>query len=213
MENAIKTKWAVGDVVYAASTDRKTEKLPCPDCKGSRKWKAVSPAGAEHEFNCPRCSTSYMSNNDLRLAYNVATPRVRKLTIGSIEYRSVGIGGGPPETRYMCKETGIGSGSVYGDDDLFATEERALARAVTLAHQQDESNIKNDKYWHGRLEISDYQLGDAQAEAAKRDLRRFSDKVREAAYEISSAIDMEDDLKAAVCAAFATLGHQLVDPA
>lgn len=202
MATDIKTKFAVGDVVWAASVDRETKKLPCPDCKDSRKWKAVSPAGAEHEINCPRCSTNYMGNSDLRLTYSVATPRVRKLTVGSVEYHSVGFGGGPPETKYMCHETGIGSGQVYNDDDLYTSEEAALARANVLAKLADEVSIKGDTYWHGRLEVSDYQLCDAQYEAVKRDLRKLQDDVRWLLSDVREACAHSRDLKADIAKAF-----------
>lgn len=204
MATEIKTKFAVGDVVYAASVDRETKRLPCPDCKGSRKWKVVSPAGAEHEIGCPRCSTNYMANSDLRLTYTVATPRVRKLTIGSVEYRSVGIGGGPAETRYMCRETGVGSGQVYSDDDLHSSEEAAMARAEVKAKITDEASIKGDTYWHGRLEVSDFQLVDARYEAASQDLRRLQANVRHLVQDVREALEHSRDLKSDVAEAFAS---------
>lgn len=213
MATEIKTKFAVGDVVFLASTDTKVEKLPCPDCKGSRKWKAVSPAGAEHEINCPRCSTSYRSDQALALTYNKATPLVRALTIGSVQYRSVGHMGGPAEVTYMCRETGIGSGTVYDEKNLHATQEEAEARANVLAAERDESNIKRDQYWHGRLDISDYQLGDARAEAAKRDLSALKTNVRYAADLVREAIAEKADLKDAVNTAFAELGQEILEDA
>ncbi|WP_380778030.1 hypothetical protein [Sphingomonas sp. R86520] len=57
--------FAIGETVYVASVERQTEKLPCPDCLGAKKWAVLSPAGGEFTTDCPRCSKSYYGNRDL----------------------------------------------------------------------------------------------------------------------------------------------------
>jgi hypothetical protein len=46
------------------------------------------------------------------------------------------------EITYMCKETGIGSGTVYYENRLFSTYEKAL-NFVENANEQ----LKNGKHW------------------------------------------------------------------
>lgn len=36
----IETKFSIGDVVYYATTTTETKEHECPDCLGTRKWKA-----------------------------------------------------------------------------------------------------------------------------------------------------------------------------
>lgn len=160
------TKYSVGDVVYRASTTTISKKHPCPDCKGARKWKVTSPAGGEYEFACPRCSARYNNDRDLTLDYSQFTPSVIKLTIGSVQYNSA------PSSydygaRYMCVETGIGSGSVYIETDLFPSEAEALVAAQAKANEQNATTEWVVTRYNKSLEISDYQLDSAILKKAK----------------------------------------------
>lgn len=169
----ITTKYSVGDTVFYSATNTERKKHPCPDCKGSGKWAAQSPAGSEYSFACPRCSASYNSDRDLTLDYSAAVPSVRHLTIGSIQYNSH-YGSYDHGARYMCNETGVGGGSVYNESDLFETE----AEALTAAHAKaDETNSTSEwivKLYNKTLNISDYELHSAAMNAAKEEKRRAS---------------------------------------
>ena len=107
----LKTKFSIGDAVYHASTTTTKKQHPCPDCLGSRKWSATSPAGGSYQFGCPRCGGGYRSEDALSLDYTQFVPIVRKLTIGSVR---VDTSDNRP-VSYMCRETGVGSGSVYAE--------------------------------------------------------------------------------------------------
>ena len=124
-------KYAIGDVVYLPAIDWITDTLPCPDCHGTRTWKATSPAGEEHTIACPRCTDQYArsSRNDLpSLKVTRHTPRAKRLTIGSITVKTHPYK--PQEAvEYMANETGIGSGSLYYETNLFPDEASALAKA------------------------------------------------------------------------------------
>jgi hypothetical protein len=154
---AIETKFSIGDVVYYASTTTTQKQHPCPDCKGERKWKAISPAGGEYSFNCPRCSSSYRANDELSLAYAASVPLVQKLTIGSVKYDSHP-GSGRSPAQYMCRETGVGGGTIYDEARLFATEEGAQRAAEAMAAHQDQTTGWIVKQYNKSLSISDYQL-------------------------------------------------------
>lgn len=162
----IETKYSVGDVVYFASTVSTKKRHNCPDCLGTRKWSAKSPAGGEFEFACPRCSASYQSDRDLSLDYTAYEPTASRVTIGSIQVNTAP-GSYDHGNRYMCVETGIGSGSIYDEDRLFETEDEALAAAQALA---DEQNAKTEwivQLYNKTLSLSDYQIESAKLKLAE----------------------------------------------
>lgn len=156
----ITTKYSVGDTVFYASTETERRQHPCPDCKGSRQWKALSPAGGEYSFACPRCGGGYSGHSDLSLAYTAHVPAVRRLTVGSVQYNSAP-GAYDSGARYMCVETGIGSGSVYSESDLFEDETTARQVAEIKAKESDQSVEWVAKLYDKTLAVSDYQLENA----------------------------------------------------
>jgi hypothetical protein len=169
----ITTKYSIGDKVFHASLTTERRQHPCPDCKGEKKWSAKSPAGMEYTFACPRCSANYNNDRDLMLDYSAYTPLVGWLTIGSIQYNTAK-GSYDEGARYMCQETGIGSGTVYNESDLFPTEEDALGAAKIKA---DLANAKTEwvvKQYDKALKVSDYQLDSATLKLASEAKSRAS---------------------------------------
>lgn len=180
----IETKYSIGDTVFFAGTTTTRKQHPCPDCNGLRKWKAISPAGGEYEFSCPRCSASYNADRDLTLDYTAHVPLVTRLTIGSVQYNSAP-GSYDHGARYMCAETGIGSGSVYDENRLFKSEVEALRAAEAMAKLADTSLEWCAKQYNKTLEISDYQLEHAMMKEAK----DFRSKVGSLFWNISDLFD------------------------
>ncbi|MDR7032396.1 hypothetical protein [Mesorhizobium sp. BE184] len=164
------TKYSVGDVVYHASTTSEKKRHPCPDCLGTTKWKATSPAGGEYEFACPRCAAQYNSDRDLMLDYSAFVPYVQKLTIGSIQVNTAK-GAYDEGARYMCLETGIGGGSVYDEARLFPSEDEATAAAQAIADGQNVSVDWVAKLYDKTLRVCDYQLENAALKQAADDKR------------------------------------------
>jgi hypothetical protein len=158
------TKYAVGDAVYRAGMVDEHRQHPCPDCQGSGKWKATSPAGNEYEFGCPRCTARYRSDDSLSLDYRVYVPHVTRLTIGSVRVDTADPTRSP---SYMCVETGVGSGSVYYEGDLFLTEEEALRAADIKAKAASATTEWMAKRYDKSLVISDYQLESGALKVAK----------------------------------------------
>lgn len=154
------TKYSIGDKVFCARTVTERKKHPCPDCKGSREWRAMSPAGGEYTFGCPRCAAQYNSDRDMTLDYSAHVPSVSCLTIGSIQVNTEK-GAYDEGARYMCVETGIGSGSVYNESDLFNTEEEARSEAQTRADSLNSTVEWIATLYNKTLSISDYQLENA----------------------------------------------------
>ena len=116
MNNIPTPRFAIGDTVYWPDVVQETVVLPCPDCNGTKKWEAVSPIGERFPMPCPRCSTVQA---ELRTYKFKGT--VRALTIGSVRLDT----GSADPVEYMCEETGIGSGTIYRESRLGATEEEA----------------------------------------------------------------------------------------
>lgn len=165
----ITTKYSINDVVFWASTQRETKQHPCPDCLGSRKWKAISPAGSEYDFQCPRCSARYTSNDKLSLQYAEFGPHVRTLTIGSVRIDTASHFGVVSQPEYMCHETGVGSGQIYKESDLFLSQDEAVTAATLMASKQNSSTPWVAEIYNRTLEISDYQLSNAEMELAKKE--------------------------------------------
>lgn len=160
----IETKFNIGDVVYKAWTTTVRKQHPCPDCNGSRKWKAVSPAGGEYEFGCPRCGGGYQSDRDLSLDYSEFAPSVQRLTIGSVRTNSAS---DDRSVEYMCRETGVGSGTIHSEADLFHTEEEAMRAAEVKAKAQNANTEWVVKQYDKSLSLSDYQIENAALKSAK----------------------------------------------
>lgn len=168
----ITTKYSIGDVVWHAGIAVERRQHPCPDCHGEKLWKAISPAGEEYTFSCPRCSAAYSSNNSLSLQYSAYAPSIRRLTIGSVRVDT----SGDRNIEYMCHETGIGSGSLWSEGDLFLTEDEALTVAKTKASLTNTTTEWIVKLYDKSLSLSDYQFSNALTEAARMsDIRRRVD--------------------------------------
>ncbi|HWU19348.1 MAG TPA: hypothetical protein VN155_16830 [Devosia sp.] len=168
----LETKYSVGDTVYYATTTQTRKQHPCPDCKGERKWKAISPAGAEYEFSCPRCASGYRSERELSLEYTAYAPVASKMTVGSIKVDTKPYSG-RSGIEYMCLETGVGSGSIYDQNRLFHTEEEALEAAQLIANEQDKGEWVATLY-NRTLEVSDYQLENGRMKLAEEAKSRAS---------------------------------------
>jgi len=190
----IETKFSIGDVVYRAGTHTTVKMHDCPDCLGSRKWKATSPAGGEYEFGCPRCCASYVSNDALSLRYTEFDASVQRLTIGSVRTDSTKDHG----NEYMCLETGVGSGSLYYEADLFHSEEEAFVAAKAKAAAANLNVEWVAKLYDKTLKLSDYELSNAVLKAASDSItetnvkfRSFWDEVEwsDSAAEIKEAVE------------------------
>jgi hypothetical protein len=119
-------KYAIGDVVFYATTHQTSEKLPCPDCLDTREWTVTTKTGEAFAVTCQRCVDSYRRAETPSLTRNTWKPSTRTLTIGKITIEAGHTDVRRDPITYMCHETGVGSGSVYYESNLFATEAEAL---------------------------------------------------------------------------------------
>lgn len=116
----ITIKYGLGDRVYSAFHHSATRSEVCPDCLGTKNCVVTFAGGESYECGCVTCKRQLVSTGTILV--DVQTPAVKTLTIGQVGYEN-------GEGRYMCKETGIGSGSVYYDSTLFSTYEEAFEEA------------------------------------------------------------------------------------
>ncbi len=115
-------KYAIGATVYAANTRQSPSFEPCPDCLGTKVWHSVLASGEELDFSCPTCREGYQGSSG-RLRYTRVEGYVEELTIGSVRFDTAS----EYPVKYMCVETGVGSGRVYEEHRLQATLEEAQA--------------------------------------------------------------------------------------
>lgn len=156
----IETKYSIGDTVYHASVTTTKAQHSCPDCGGTKRWKAFSPAGGEYEFACPRCTAVYRHYDDMSLDYSEYVPSIQRLTVGSVAYNSAE-GSYDHGARYMCRETGVGSGSVYSEADLYETEAEAVEAGKAKAADSNKNVEWVAARYNRTLSISDHQISNA----------------------------------------------------
>jgi len=105
-----------------------------------------------------------MDNDALRLGYSEFAPSVEVLTIGSVRVDTHDI---EHPVSYMCRETGVGSGQIHCEADLFHTREEAQAAAEAKAKAQNLTTPWVAKQYDRTFSLSDYQISDATMKNAK----------------------------------------------
>lgn len=145
----ITTKYSVGDTVFVGRSQWGSKPVTCPDCKGTGKWKIVANDGPNGSWNvtCQTCRNwgagSGYGTGKVKESTRVAVTEQR--TIGSVQINThedchdSGV-------RYMCMETGVGSGQIYPEKALFATREEAQAYAdAQVAEQLPEARNEDER--------------------------------------------------------------------
>lgn len=127
----IETKYNLGDVVYHAGYYHDSYFEKCPDCDGTGEWKVE---GKDLRIACKTCNEGYWQKSTAGKVQKFKYfPNVRKLTIGQIR-ATIGYGS---EVRYMCKETGVGSGTLWCESLLTKDKELAEKCANILAEKKN----------------------------------------------------------------------------
>ena len=190
----ITTKFNIGQTVYEIGVSRDLVTMPCPVCAGKASIRTTAADGSEHEVDCPQ--GQYKSRRQIKgedaICYSGQVhvgqrhrrwDAPRRLTVGQVRVYA----GAFPEERVMCRETGVGSGTLYPVDadekpitytsrghhtGIFGTPEEAIEwadrvvkmcnalLAVELLHAEA---IKLDQVWEAHTEALEIA---AKAEAA-----------------------------------------------
>lgn len=120
----IQPKYGVGQKVYAVHVSWLPEKVMCPDCLGKREWSVTLPSGETFQHPCNTCRSGWEVTG---LVTNYADrAKIDMLTIGSIQVDTAS----DEPVRYMCVETGVGSGTIHYEKSLHADRESADAYAA-----------------------------------------------------------------------------------
>lgn len=134
----IETRFDAGDIVFRPYVNTCSTQIPCPDCLGSKHWDAKLPNGEVIPIGCPTCEHGYEHRGTI--SAGTVDGSVQRLTIGTVgleEDHSTENRG--TVERYMCEETGIGSGSVHYGYNLFATYEEAEAELPAMIEAMEKS--------------------------------------------------------------------------
>ncbi|MFA6125496.1 hypothetical protein [Sphingomonas sp.] len=141
-------KYAIGDKVWNYYTTHVEREWPCPDCLGTKKWAVSTPAGGALIVACPRCSGRNIVREMPSLRYTARTAAVRELTIGSVRIDTAETD--RDKVSYMCVETGVGSGSVYNESMLFATEAECKVAGDAVAAVETNSMHSRPEFLHAK---------------------------------------------------------------
>lgn len=129
--STIKTKYNLKQVVYKAYCENKAYHVKCEDCDGTGFWQVT---GKDVKVGCQICNKDERYwNTPGKIERHKYFPRVQKLTIGQIQATV----GHYPQIRYMCKETGLGSGTLWHEKSLTDSEEIAIEASKILAERKN----------------------------------------------------------------------------
>jgi hypothetical protein len=135
----VTTKFSPGDRVYRIASARKEVRTPCAACEG--RGRVTLADNADHI--CPACYGQRGHTSYEPQAWRVDPDDLGSLIVGQVRFELHGddwhgYTNNEPEDRrqYMCWETGVGSGTLLSEDDLFASE--AEARAECDRRNEDE---------------------------------------------------------------------------
>lgn len=125
----ITTRFALGDVVTPIARSSEVVRERCKACDGAGEV-ALLKGGfvpCPNRYKNPKpCVGGFVSIDVISLWHVSQGSRGE---IGSIEVRRVALkfqrNASPSETRYMLATTGVGSGQVWREEDLFSTDEEA----------------------------------------------------------------------------------------
>lgn len=144
------SKYKKGDIVYYGTSAYVDKILPCPDCLGTKEWVVIFADGDNTKVNCQTCCRSWNTSHGT-IQVKDWSEVVNKLTIGSIKYDD----SDKCPFRYMCEETGIGSGSVYNEDMLHSDRESALEEAKKRTEESVKAMLINNYSGRFRETIED----------------------------------------------------------
>lgn len=112
-------RYPMGAEVWGIHVWRMRVRDNCPVCDARGKVKVED---HDMEATCPNCR----GLGDIERTEHEPVYQLRSLTIGRVTAQ---YDGSVVEVRYMCEETGIGSGTNWPEERLFPTHKEAVAAA------------------------------------------------------------------------------------
>jgi hypothetical protein len=127
----IETKFDLGQAVWLVKRFPKQTTIPCPGCNGLGDVLLVDGTSGR----CPKCYGYKTAVERAPADWHVTGP----MTIGNVRVSLFQVRGDNEDERvYMCHETGVGSGTLWREPDLFATREEAEEEAGKRREQGEE---------------------------------------------------------------------------
>jgi hypothetical protein len=127
----LESRYDIGHTVFAPEVEEKSRPVQCTDCLGTEVWHVTLENGEKFDIKCPNCTTLSGPPKETHFVGRVIT-----LTIGSVQfdteecdYRE--------NVRYMCRETGVGSGRVWGGSMLHPSRELAEEKLPGMIAEQE----------------------------------------------------------------------------
>lgn len=111
----LKPKYKIGDKVVVARVVWQAKDVTCPDCLGTKEWTVNLPSGEVFQHDCQTCRAGWYSTGTV--AEWGDFPHYEHLTIGSV--RTDTAADEKEAISYMCVETGVRTGSVYYESNIF----------------------------------------------------------------------------------------------
>ena len=144
-------KYKLGDKVYKGATDYSVTTVSCPDCLGTLEWIVTFADGESMIIGCQTCKQGFSAPHGY-ISYNEWKPCTRQLTIGKIYDWNETDG-----FRYMCEETGIGSGTIHKESELFIDKKDADQHSLNIYEEQMKMLARNNfsKKFNGKKAIED----------------------------------------------------------
>lgn len=136
----MQSKFNLGDKIYILGglhIDYPKKHKECTACSST----GIITINGE-AFWCPKCGAKFETDFSVS-HYHRGKPCPVAYTIGQI---SVKVQEDKVEIQYMCKETGVGSGTVYCENECFATYEEAVLATDKENFQYQQEEIA--KYGH-----------------------------------------------------------------
>ena len=141
----IKPKYKEEDRVWGASAYKKDKQVPCPDCLGKRSWEVRLPNGEEFTIPCSTCKRGFEGSWGTITEW-IQSAKVEQYTIGSVRVNT----NDERPISYMCKETGIGSGTIHYEEDLHKDKvsalEHATQKAIEMCKEENKRKLKCKQY-------------------------------------------------------------------
>jgi len=131
----IQPKYEIGQQVWVVDVRDDVQSDTCPDCLGTKHWPITVPGGDTFDLECATCRYGFEVRGfvSTHVTITIAT----QMTVGSI---LINTSSDQPVT-YMMNETGVGSGQIWSQADVFATKADAQPR---LKEKQAEIQSEHD---------------------------------------------------------------------
>ena len=129
----LESKYDIGQKIWIVRRFAKQINKECGFCSGSGRAIGADLTG----YTCPVCIGRGYNKDYEKIRYNVLL--IGTIGLVRIERREAE-GYSKQEVQYMCYQTGIGSGSVYNEDDCFTSEREANKEAERRNHEESKRN-------------------------------------------------------------------------